>query len=469
MFRLKNRLGRKLKTLLPAIALGSTALISNPALAQYYQIDKGGYPDNFSERNYVKLKEAPPTNFLDSIHYVPAFNGSYFTFGGMVRDQFWVYNNQRYGTVRNDVLLNHRLYLTGQYHVDEHLTALLTLGSFFSPGRNKPYGTSDVASIRVHNAFIDYNNSLGFADFAVRLGRQEFLFGSGRWLWNNNANNIPTTNDGVLASLSFKGGYSIQAFAARPTRPATAPFEDRTYNSDNEGLYVTTPIIKELTIDEYYMHWRRQTTMAGRSGVENNQLVGGRAYGKLGNFGYDADFAYNFGEFVELPISAYGAMGRLTYSFKDIGWKPLAGMQLAYFSGNSGGYSSRTIRTFTGPSARAAQLSYASYNAFSNLMHIYPYVVLNPTDQLAIRLGTQFNWRASVNDFVYVPGVTAVTISRNNTERYIGTNILGGVSYLLNPNTRIFAEYIHGFAGPALTASGGKSSDSGVLQVEVDF
>jgi len=456
-----------------AIAFGPTA-----ASAQYYQINQGAFPTNFTDRDYSALADpAKRVTIWDKLHYIPIGipNVSYLTLGATIREQGWWYQNLRQGFPtqpqnKNDTLLNSRMNFYMWYHVDDHLSILANIGSYYSPGRNKPYGANDVAPARVQNLFVDFNQKIGDLNIATRLGRQEFLFGSGRFLWNGNASNIPTAVDGALLQGSWGKGYRVQMFAARPTVTTTQPFQDGSYTQDLQGLYITTPVLEQvLNVDEYYYHWNRPNqSYAGRTGYESGDLIAGRVYGRVDDFRYDVDFGYKFGQFANKRIGAVGAMGRVSYTFAKTEWQPIAVLQGAYFSG-SNGYNSSTIGTFSAPFPRSAQLSYAGFNAYSNLIHITPSIVLNPTKEFAFRFGPQFNWRASVNDFVYYPAQTPLTATKNNTASYIGTNMLGGFSWLLNSNVQVFAEYIHSWAGPAITKAGGKDSDAGVLQLEFNF
>ncbi|WP_041779144.1 alginate export family protein [Beijerinckia indica] len=447
-------------------------------MAQYFQINQGEYPTMFTDRDYSKL--ADPANrktLLDNIHYIPLGipGTSYLTLGGAIREQGWWYRNLRQGFPtspqnKNDTLLNSRITVSAWYHVDQHLSMLVELGSYFSPGRNKPYGANDVAPARIQNLFVDYTQKVGPLDIAARLGRQEFLFGSGRFLWNGNANNITTAVDGALVQATWDKGYRLQMFSARPTVTTTTAFQDGSYTQELSGVYITTPVIdKVLNVDEYYYYWRRpNVSLAGRSGTEQGDMVAGRVYGRVDDFRYDVDFGYKFGQFAHTRVGAVGTLGRVTYTFSKAEWQPIVQLQGGYFSG-SNGYKSSTIGTFTAPFPRSAQLTYASFNAYSNMIHVAPALILNPTKEFAVRFGPQFNWRASVNDYVYIPAQTPLTATRNNKASYIGTNMIGGVSWLLNSNTQVYVEYIHAFAGPAITLSGGKSSDAGVFQVEFSF
>jgi len=452
--------------------------LSHQASAQYFEIDKGPYPFQFTERSYEFLRNPDMRRTpLDRIHYIPLniTNESFVSFGGTIREDGWTYQNSRHGFPTapqnmHDTLLNSRMLLDAFIHIDEHLDGLVEFGSFYSPGRNQPYGSSDVASARIQQGFVDIKEKIGTANVSARLGRQEFFFGSGTFFWIANRQNIPRSWDGALLDVKSEGNR-FQFFTGQETAPAFDPFVEHTHPSDVTGTHITTPILeKTLSVDEYYYHiHRRNQTYGGVSkATEFGDLIGIRPNGQVGNFKYDADVGYKFGTLGSNRISAVGAMVNTSYMFKDVDLQPILGLQFGYFSGNNG-YNTHTISTFVAPYPRAATLNYAGHNALTNLIETTPSLIINPSKEVAFRIAGQFLWRASVHDYVYYPTSTALTATKNNTARYIGTNLLASASWLINPNTKLFFEYLHEFAGPAITLAGGRGSDIGVLQLEFNF
>ena len=146
----------------------------------------------------------------------------FLTVGGEVRSWYQGFRNANWGVgpQDNNGYLLQRLSVYGDFHVHDRIRAFAQLTSAFDAGQNGgPRPVIDESMLFFEQAFADVavkaqdENSL-----VVRLGRQEFLFGSGRLVSPRQGPNVPQAFDGIILQL---GTFATAGFV--PGAPATIP------------------------------------------------------------------------------------------------------------------------------------------------------------------------------------------------------------------------------------------------------
>jgi hypothetical protein len=462
---------------LSALAVVFACFAFTPAAhAQYFALARSGYPLEFYDIDFSYLADpAKRTGPLDAIHYVPLGLGpdSYISFGGELREQAWTQTNEshRLKAPFDNAYDLQRLIGDAYIHFDRHFAAFVQLGRFDAFDKIAPLNAADESRGRIQQGFLELKENIGLADVTARVGRQEIILGSARFVWVNDSSNIRTTQDG--ARVHFDNGFgTLDVIYTRPVNSVVDAFADFDQHLGTfEALYFSERIIpnKVLNVDEYYFFRHAiGSQYAGLTGNEDRETIGGRLWGAFSDLKYDSDFAYQFGTFDNRQISAFGTSTRALYTLEAVNWQPGFQIQTSYFSGST---NTKTIGTFDAPFPRATLLNYAGLETLENLIEAYPAFVISPMQNLAFRAGPEVLWRASGFDAVYISRTTPLpaTMSSKDTASYIGTNLIATMSWNVTSNVNVFAEYLHELAGPAITLAGGRGADVGVVQVDFNF
>jgi len=444
-----------------------------PANAQYFSLGKGPQLE-FYDIDYAYLADRTKrTGPLDSLHYISIAPETFLSLGGEFREQAWAQNNEAYALrtpIRNAYDLQRELFDV-YLHIDRHLAIFAQVGRYDSFGKINP-STTDRSYGRLQQGFVELKEPPGPAQVTARVGRQEIALGSARFVWVNDSSNIRTTHDGVRVHGDFQNRASLDLIYTRPVASQLDAFSDFDTHAGLFGaVYASEAVSNILHVDEYYFYRRDFGAQYMQlTGNEERDTLGGRLWGAYGSLKFDGDFAYQFGEFDNKRISAFGTSTRVLYTFDRTTWLPGLQMQTSYFSG-SNGPNAKTIGTFSAPMPRPTLLNYIGLDTLENLIEAYPALVLNPANNFALRLGPEVLWRASVNDAVYISRTTPLTatLSASDKASYIGTNLIATAQWRPVSYVTVFGEFLHELAGPAITLAGGSPVDAGVIQVDFNF
>lgn len=445
-----------------------------PADAQYFSLGKGPQLE-FYDIDYSYLANPADRNGpLDGLHYISLGPDAYLSLGGEFREQAWAQNNEAYALrspTRNAYDLQRAL-VDVYLHVDSHLAIFAQIGRYDSFGKINPSATDQNAG-RLQQGFVELKEPVGPVLVTTRVGRQEIALGSARFVWVNDSSNVRTTHDGVRVHTEFQNLASVDFIYTRPVTAQMDAFSDfDTHNGVFGAVYASELVIPNiLHVDEYYFYRRNLGAQYLQlTGNEDRDTIGGRVWGAYGSFKFDSDFAYQFGEFGNKAIAAFGTSTRALYTFDRVMWQPGVQMQASYFSG-SDGPNAKTIGTFNAPFGRPTLLNYVGINTLENLIEAYPALVINPANDFALRLGPEVLWRASVNDAVYISRTTPLTatLAANDKASYIGTNLIATAQWRPISYVTVFGEVLHELAGPAITLAGGRPVDAGIVQVDFNF
>ncbi|GMW03754.1 MAG: hypothetical protein AMXMBFR84_48880 [Candidatus Hydrogenedentota bacterium] len=292
---------------------------------------------------------------------------------------------------------------------------------------NRAVSNNDV---EVYQAYIEANEMFGYP-LRLRIGRQEMALGS-EWLIG--------TNDtaALFQGLSFDAirlsyatdVFSVDAFMAKLAD--TTPLE-QDGDVDLYGVYASYLGLEDIVIDAYWLYVRDARRLndtnfiAPLEAVEdllgldnydatNLHTVGLRGAGTIGNFDFEAEVAYQFGEvdqvgFMFKPFlygddgaetNAWGGNLELGYTF-DIAWQPRVYLGGAYFDGEDNRDITflEWLSPFTSPQASVSfnrLFSNWEYSEFientelSNVAIIRGGVSAMPTESIELLLAVTYFW-----------------------------------------------------------------------------
>jgi hypothetical protein len=98
----------------------------------------------------------------------------------------------------------------------------------------------------------------------------------------------------------------------------------------------------------------------------------------------------------------------------------------------------------------------ASIETPMNVMHINPYVQIQPRPDLAFMTGIDVLWRQNTHDSFYQPPGVPVVAGNANNKRFLGEALNIQAEWQVTPNLNVNATVVHFFADGFLRAAGGK-------------
>lgn len=284
---------------------------------------------------------------------------------------------------------------------------------------------------------------LPIAGTASKLGRQEIRLGSQRLVGWRDGTNVRRNWDGLRVS-GTAGGWNWDTFALQlvDVEPEGA-FND---TSDDDrllgGLYATGKV-GPSGVDLYYLyvHYEDRGTIEG-PGVQDRHSVGARLFGERGDWFWNWEAVYQFGEHGSLDIQAWTFATNTGYRLPGT-WQPALMLSANIASGDSD-RSDDKLETFDALYPRGSYFSELAQLGPANFFNLNPYLTLAPREDLSLSLDINFYWRLEREDGVYGPPGNLVRPPLGSRERFVNTAVSLAVEWQVSR---------HWFLGLSLTHS----------------
>jgi len=387
------------------------------------------------DEDYSNLKDSS-RNLYNRFKFLPITGSgkSYVTFGGEMRGEYggkfnedWI-KNQGYNY---SVLQRYSLY--SDIHLGMRLRVFAQLNSALETGSK--YGPSpvDEDQLVVENLFAEYQ-FLKDQDklLAVRIGRQEINYGSGRLI---------SVREGTTARQYFTGAkmmfaakrFSVDAFVLEQDEINPGAFDNKgTKQTNLWGAYANLMIQKSGNFDFYYLGIRRDNARFEEGvGKELRHTVATRYWKSGGGFIYNLEAAYQFGSFDKGNISAWTTAIEFGYLFENTRFTPSVNLRNDYISGDRKA-GDGSLQTFNPLFPRGGYFGFNPLIGPSNLIDLHPYLTLNMTPKLSVQADLVWNWRYSLQDGIYRPSGNFNTAGSLSAHRFIGTTYLLSAEYKFN-------------------------------------
>ena len=424
---------------------------------------------------------------LDKLKYIRLRKNRddwFLSIGGEVREWFEHFDNEVWGAIPggNNYLLQ-RYMLHGDFHFGKRVRAFVQLKSGLEAYRRTGSRLVDEDKLDVNQAFVDFNfgghpipkdapPSYGNASgdnnkplVILRLGRQELNFGTGRLI---------SAREGVNVRAGFDGGrvifqpnqWRIDAFLVKPVDTKTGYFDDN-YLHDQTlwGVYATRPFapIKFSTVDFYYIGSDRKIGIFNQgAGRDARQTIGVRLSNNIPikAFNYDLETTYQFGKFKRFGangiqngnINAWAISTFVGYRFLKTKFQP----QFTFAGGAaSGDKNPRTanLQSFFSLYPRGDYFGKSAQLGPINVIGGQPRFNLNLTKTVALTLSSNFFWRESLNDGLYIPAGFPVRFSYTSRARYIGSQPEAEIFWQANRRLSFDVNFSRFFTGKYLRES----------------
>ncbi|TGE08375.1 alginate export family protein [Hymenobacter fodinae] len=446
------------------LGAGLAVAATTPGQAQHL-LAPPAYRMERAQEDYRYLASDTTTvrpDLFDPVKFIPLSRSkrSYLSLGGEVRVQYVRVRHNDWGAGpedRNGYLLE-RYMLHTDWHAGPHVRVFGQLKSGLVHGKSFEPELTEKDQLDLHQAFLDLRVGDPAAhSLTVRLGRQEMAYGSSRLISWREAPNVRQTFDGGRL-LWRTPGLALDGFLTRPATTEPGVFDDKPNpNVWFWGLY-GVKTIKPLAggLDLYYLGFDNKLAryQQGRA-PERRHSVGGRWWGSPGNWRYNIEAVYQFGQFGRGQIQAWTASGEFGYLFKDLPLRPLLQLRTEHISGDRNP-DQPDLQTFNPLFPKGAYFGQAALIGPANLRDVHPVLTLYPTsdDRVAISLDWDFFWRARRTDGLYsVPYVLSRPGSASQA-RYIGDQLTAELDWQVQRHweLELFLTYFR--AGAFLRESG---------------
>jgi len=400
-------------------------------------------------------------DYWDRLKYVPlgANEDRYLTFGGEIREWYEGFRNASWGlgTQDHDGYLLQRLSTYFDIHAAPRLRFFVQLTSAIEAGRTGgPRPVTDESKLFVEEGFADIALSKkSNKPVVLRLGRQQFELGSGRFVDVREGPNVRQAFDG--ASLKWKTStWTVDGLAVKPVLNGNGVLDaPPNHGSVFWGVYAVRPLskIKGGNIDLYYLGLARKNA-AFEEGSQNElrHTVGGRFWGGRNGWSYNSETMFQWGSFGSKGIRAWATTHDTAYTFLSAALHPQIGATAGIASGNRGG-SGAPLGTFNPlfPTGFYFGQGGISLLGPSNLFEAGPHITLQLTRSLSLIADDHTFWRTSLEDGVYGLGVNLLVPGQRNSGRYIGNQPSVGVYWNASRHLSISTAYGHFFVGRFMT------------------
>jgi hypothetical protein len=449
--------------LVPAFVIGALA-----AKAQSGQTADAASPD----RNYLLLREDEDWSFLrdptlrqdfwDPIKYIPlrsAVGNWYLTMAGEAREVWEQIGNDNWGQQPYmNGYLNERYMLSFDFHFGKHVRTFLELKSGLNSFRSGGPRPIDEKKLDFQAAFLEVGTSTGANSVALRVGRQELEFGSGRLIDLREGPNVRLSFDGFMV-ISKIDSWQIDGFAVRPDLDNPGFFD----NPPNHqvgfwGMYAARPLPRKVSLDVYYLGLdRKQAAFERGTAQEVRYTLGARISRPVSTEGRGLDFdyegAWQFGTFGSGNIRAWTVASETGYRFPTVRLKPRFSAKADISSGDNP--NSKTLGTFNPlfPKGNYFGVLATTGPGPINFIDVHPHVETTLPHNVTVSADWIFQWRENVLDGVYaVPGFLIVPAG-NSRARFVGDRPGTEIRWQANRHMWFQADYGIFYAGKFLKES----------------
>lgn len=420
--------------------------------------------------NYKDYESSTETS-LAALKHIDITDTSYLSLGGDYRWRYEHYSNQLFSqlnTKASDSILN-RFMVHGDYHW-ENGRIFVQLSHLTEQGRPNGPRIIDASNTDFQQAFIDVDTRIG----RVRLGRQEFVVGSGI---------ITGVREGPNQRLSFDGvrlttGKTTDWFYLKEVLTKPGAFEDssdngaRFYGVYAKSIFKSNHPIKEDTVnlDTFWFGFERENaTFSQGIGREKRHSLGFRLWNNTGQFRYSAEYAYQFGDFFQNngqrhSIRAWGISSQWSYQWQTQHpylKTPKIGIKMNGSSGDKAQNDQR-LNTFNSYFTNAAYITEAAIFVPGNLQDIKPFISVKPHNDWTVLLGVNFLRRLSIDDGIYrlpMLPMTTPTSSQQSASKSVATLYNLTLTWKPSPFWHAKLYYVNGKAGQFLIDSQGEDMD----------
>lgn len=390
------------------------------------------------DEDYSFLKDSTRT-WYEKFKYIPlSENGNtYLSLGGEARLEFTDFNHEDWGRtdIGNNPFLLQRYSLHADLHLGSRVRVFGQIRSALEDGRNNGPRTIDEDQLSIQNLFLDVDVIKNDKEkLTARIGRQELNYGSGRLISVREGPNVRLNFDGAKLMYS-RDRFTSDVFVMADVILDKGVFDNKSTKKANLwGIYNTFVLAPTHNLDVYYLGVSRSSTNFNDSTAkELRHSIGARLWKDEDVFLYNLEAVYQFGKIGNADISAWTASIDAGYRFENVKGTPTINLRNDYISGDSQKGDGK-LQTFNPLYPKGGYFGFTPQIGPVNLIDIHPYATINITDKMVFQADVVFNWRYSLNDGTYRPNGNLNLAPTTSKKSYIGTAILGSLTYSITNN-----------------------------------
>lgn len=399
---------------------------------------------------------------LDGLKLIPLGGGATLSLGGDMRLRGETYIPRDFGLrgSRGEDYGLGRFMVHADLRMEKHLRAFLQLRHGEAWAARSPLGATQQNRLDVHQAFVETGSLGGSGGMALRIGRQEISFGSGRMVGTRDGPNVRLSFDGVRASWAGEA-VRLDGFVTRPVAARAGVLDDRSVRRNSFwGAYLTRTTGAASGMDVYYLGVERpQASFPRGVAAETRHTIGARLFGRSGAWDWDVEAAYQFGRFGGAPIGAFTIANDVGLRMDGLPWSPRLGLRLDLASGG-GTAPGRPLDTFAVPFPRLPYLTEGSLVAPANVMDVHPSLALHPTSNLRLTLDYLAIWKHRTGDAFYLPPQRPAQGTAGQG-RFIGHFVQMSVRWDVSTRVTVELAAVRALPGDAIRATGGRAGSFG--------
>ena len=267
--------------------------------------------------------------------------------------------------------------------------------------------------------------------------------------------------------------WELDGFWSRPVPVNPYEFDESSNNQQLWGGYLAGPGgFKKTGINLYYFgDYQRPAAYFSGMDTESRHTFGGRYFGRIGDFDFDGEGAWQDGRFGSGSINAFFASSEIGYAFPHTFGAPHLSLKTDIFSGNSarsGRGEQGPLGTFNPLFPAGIYFSDPSPIGEQNVIAVHPQLNWYPWSGADITLTPIWYWRESANDGLYNFGGVPLAAPTNG-QRFAGAEIFLQAAFQVNEHLALTVEYDHFFVGGFLSEQGGRNSDFVAVWATIRF
>ena len=402
------------------------------------QSDTAGDPA-ITDRSYKLLREDENWAFLrdrtlrqdfwDPIKYIPLRNRAddwYLTIGAEVREVWEQIGNDNWGQKPYmNGYFNERYMPYFDIHYGRHFRTFVELKSGINSFRIGGPRPIDEKKLDFQAGFLELSTSKGTNSVALRLGRQELEYGSGRLIDVREGPNVRLSFDGFMVKSKIDS-WQIDGFAFRPDLDNFGFFDNAPNNAVGFwGVYATRPLPSKMSMDIYYLGLdRKEATFERGTALELRHSLGARISRPVATespgLDFDYEGAWQFGTFGSANIRAWTIASVTGYRFPTVRLQPRFSVKADISSGDHP--SSNTLGTFNPlfPKGNYFGVLATTGPGPLNFIDVHPHLETTFPHNVSASFDWIIQWRENVLDGVYsVPG-SLIRPAGNSEARFVG-------------------------------------------------
>lgn len=442
-------------------------IVSNIALADDNSLEWGERLQFFRWLEDYDNFEPKKKDYFSPIKHITLVDlrKPYLTIGGDYRNRYEYYSNQFFGLISTDSSNSQlqRFLLHGDLQFKSS-RVFVQLSQHVEQGLKNGPRPLDESEVDIHQAFFDQRLDWGM----LRIGRQEFSLAGGKKTGVREGPNQRRSFDGVSMTILTKAEKAINIFYLQEVQPSEKAFRDSSNHGPQfYGIYGNKILKndKNIAMDLFYYGFEQEQRKYEQGiGQEKRHSIGVRFYKNRGDLHFDYEMTYQFGEFEQYDISAWGIATETSVQVDNINWIANWGVRLNYASGDDDSQDTK-LGTYNSLFPSATYVSFAP----GNMKDIQPFVVFQPSKNITLFTGIDFLWRVSKGDGLYVNTGFPLVTSNASTAMFYGTEINLVSTWKLNDFFTIQSNYTKTNVGKFIKDSNGINSDFFMLSVALHF